>query len=128
MVVTQKYFPTRKKQDGTWVMVIPLFSNVGRNPLKNSCGPPIFLFVSLLRGCQSLKGTTRSAELLDTKTQTSSGKVQWFYHQLSIEQPLMFSSSSPHMDQNFTVDCSAAFANTLFVSEHFKYLSFFFHV
>lgn len=67
------------------------FSKAGSNPLKNLRGPKIFQFVSLLRGCQCLKGTLKSPELVETKMQTSSGKFQRFCHQLSIRQALMFS-------------------------------------
>lgn len=34
--------------------------------------------------------------------QTSGGKFQWFCHQLSIEQALLFPSLSPYMAQNYT--------------------------
>lgn len=49
-----------------------------------------------------MKGTTKSPELVETKMQTSGGKFQWFCHQLSIEQALMFPSLSPYMAQNYT--------------------------
>lgn len=96
------------------------FSNAGRHPLKNLCGPRIFLFVSLLRGCQYLKGTTKSPELFETKMQTSSGKLEWFCHQLSKEQALMFSCLRTYRAENFISNSPTAFSNLLFVSEYFK--------
>lgn len=91
------------------------FWNAGRHSLKNLCGPRIFLFVSLLRGCQYLKGTTKSPELFETKTQTSSGKFEWFCHQL-----LMFSCLRTYRAQNFILNCPATFSNMLFFSQGFK--------